>query len=43
MMLNLAKCTFGVLAGKFLGLIVTQRGIKPYPVQIKGLRDILSP
>ena len=28
MKLNLAKCTFGVSSGKFLGFLVTPRGIE---------------
>ena len=31
MKLNLAKCTFGVTLGDFLGYIVTQRGIEANP------------
>lgn len=31
MKLNPAKCAFGVSIGKFLGFIVTQRGIKVNP------------
>lgn len=30
-MLNLAKCTFGILAGKYLGFIITQWEIEPCP------------
>ena len=35
MKLNSVKCTFRVNAGKFLGFMVTQRGIKVNPDQIK--------
>lgn len=28
MMLNPAKCTFGIPVGEFLGFIITQRGIE---------------
>ncbi|KAL6323501.1 hypothetical protein AAG906_039076 [Vitis piasezkii] len=35
MRLNSVKCTFRVNAGKFLGFMVTQRGIKVNPNQIK--------
>ena len=28
MKLNLGKCAFGVMAGKFLGFMVSQRGIE---------------
>ena len=31
MKLNLSKCAFGVTAGKFLGFIVSQRGIEINP------------
>ena len=31
MKLNLSKCTFGVSAGRFLGFMVTQRGIEANP------------
>lgn len=32
--LNLAKCAFGVKAGKFLGFVVNQRGIEANPDKI---------
>ena len=35
--LNPAKCVFGVSSGKFLGHVVSKRGIEPYPMQIKNL------
>ncbi|XP_021715146.1 uncharacterized protein LOC110683100 [Chenopodium quinoa] len=38
MKLNLSKCSFGVYAGKFLGFVVTQRGIEASPDQV--LRDL---
>ncbi|KAM1857185.1 hypothetical protein ACFX14_007320 [Malus domestica] len=31
MKLNLPKCTFGVSSGRFLGYLVTQRGIEAHP------------
>ena len=40
MMLNPAKCTFGVASGEFLGHIVNQRGIEANPTKIKTLRDM---
>ncbi|XP_057251730.1 uncharacterized protein LOC130591816 [Beta vulgaris subsp. vulgaris] len=43
MKLNPTKCTFGVSAGKFLGYVVTQRGIEAIPNQIKALINIQSP
>lgn len=39
MKLNLAKCVFGVNAGKFLGFMVTQRGIEICPSQIKVVME----
>ena len=43
MKLNLAKCTFGVFAGKFLGFIVNNRGIEENPDKIKAVLDMLPP
>ena len=43
MKLNLAKCTFGVSAEKFLGFIVTNRGIEANPDKIKAVLDMLPP
>ncbi|KAM0010574.1 putative nucleotidyltransferase, Ribonuclease H [Helianthus debilis subsp. tardiflorus] len=43
MKLNPAKCHFGVGAGKFLGYMVTKRGIEASPKQIKSILDIKSP
>ena len=34
MKLNPIKCTFGVVSGKFLGFIVSQRGIKANPKKV---------
>ena len=34
MKLNLEKCAFGVTAGKFLGFMVSQRGIEANPDKI---------
>ena len=34
MKLNPSKCTFGVTAGKFLGFMVSQRGIKVNPDKV---------
>ena len=36
MKLNPRKCTFGVTAGKFLGFMVSQRGIKVNPDKIQA-------
>lgn len=43
MKLNPSKCSFGVPAGKFLGYIVTQRGIEANPSQVQALINIQSP
>ena len=39
MKLNPSKCVFGVTAGKFLGFMVSQRGIE---VNLKKVRAILE-
>ncbi|XP_013639711.1 PREDICTED: uncharacterized protein LOC106344976 [Brassica oleracea var. oleracea] len=41
--LNPAKCPFGVSSGKFLGYIVTHRGIEANPEQIRTIPSIPSP
>ena len=43
MKLNPAKCAFGVSAGKFLGFIVNNRGIKANPDKRKVVLDMPSP
>ena len=43
MKLNPAKCTFGVTSGKFLGYIVTKRGIEANPDQIRAVQNIQQP
>ncbi|KAL6313496.1 hypothetical protein AAG906_005443 [Vitis piasezkii] len=43
MKLNPAKCTFGVSTGKFLGFMVTQRGIKVNLDQIGVVLEIHAP
>ncbi|XP_048615560.1 uncharacterized protein LOC106420647 [Brassica napus] len=43
MKLNLAKCTFGVSSGEFLGYIVTQQGIEANPKQISAVLNLPSP
>ena len=43
MMLNPNKCTFAVRAGKFLGFMVSQRGIEANPEKIQAILDIESP
>ena len=39
--MKLAKCAFGVSAGKFLGFIVNNRGIEANPNKIKVVLDML--
>ncbi|KAJ9558912.1 hypothetical protein OSB04_013526 [Centaurea solstitialis] len=43
MKLNPTKCSFGVRAGKFLGYLVTQRGIEESPEQVKAILELQSP
>ena len=38
--LNTSKCSFGVELGKFLGYMVTHRGIKVNPNQIKAINNL---
>ncbi|GMP85793.1 hypothetical protein CsSME_00038830 [Camellia sinensis var. sinensis] len=41
--LNASKCTFGVGTRKFLGYMVTRRGIEANPDQIKVIQEIKLP
>uniref|UniRef100_A0A2N9I089 Reverse transcriptase domain-containing protein n=1 Tax=Fagus sylvatica TaxID=28930 RepID=A0A2N9I089_FAGSY len=41
--LNASKCTFGVGSGKFLGHIVSRRGIEANPDQIAALINLAEP
>ena len=41
--LNASKCAFGVSSGKFLGSLVTRRGIKANPDQISAIQEVQSP
>ena len=43
MKLNLAKCAFGVSTGKFLGFMVTQRGIEVNLGQVKVVLKAPTP
>ncbi|KAI0488063.1 hypothetical protein KFK09_027887 [Dendrobium nobile] len=43
MRLNPSKYAFGVTSGKFLGFMVTHRGIETNPEKINALRDMLPP
>ena len=41
--LNASKCSFGVGSGKFLGYMVTYRGIEVNPDQIKAINSLQPP
>ena len=41
--LNASKCSFGVGSGKFLGYMVTHRGIEVNPDQIKAVNSLQPP
>ena len=43
MKLNLVKCIFGVSSGKFLGFMVSQRGIEANPEKVRAILDMVSP
>ena len=43
MKLNPLKCAFGVNAGRFLGFMVTQRGIEANPAQLKAILQSPAP
>ena len=43
MKLNLAKCVFAVASGKFLGFMVSQRGIEANPDNVKEIIEVKSP
>ena len=43
MKLNPTKCAFEVIAGKFLGFIVNNRGIEANPDKIKVMLDMRPP
>ena len=40
--LNASKCSFSVGSGKFLGYMVTHRGIEVNPDQIKAINNLQS-
>nr|XP_023893160.1 uncharacterized protein K02A2.6-like [Quercus suber] len=40
---NASKCSFGVGSGKFLGYMVTHRGIEVNPDQIKAINNLRAP
>jgi len=41
--LNASKCSFSVGSGKFLGYMVTHRGIEVNPDQIKAIKNLQPP
>ena len=43
MKLNLGKCAFGVTAGKFLGFMVSQRGIEVNPEKVRAMIKLELP
>ena len=43
MKLNPSKCAFGVVSGKFLGFMVSQRGIEANLKKVQAILNITSP
>ena len=43
MKLNRSKCVFGIASGKFLGFMVSQRGIKANPEKVQAIINMASP
>ena len=43
MKLNPSKCAFGVASGKFLGFMVSHKGIEANPENIKAILDMKPP
>ena len=43
MKLNPSKCVFGVVSGKFLGFMVSQRGIEANPEKVQAIINMASP
>ena len=41
--LNASKCSFGVGSGKFLGYMVTHKGIEVSPDQIRAINTLQPP
>ena len=41
--LNASKCSFGIGSEKFLGYMITHRGIEVNPNQIKAIHDLYPP
>ena len=43
MKLNPSKCAFRVTAGKFLGFMVSQRGIEVNPEKVRAIMELAPP
>ena len=43
MKLNPSKCVFRVASGKFLGFMVSQRGIEANPEKVRAILDMATP
>ena len=43
MKLNPSKCAFGVSSGKFLGFMVSQKGIEANPKKVRAILEMSSP
>ncbi len=43
MKLNPKKCAFEVQSGKFMGFMITQRGIKANPNKVQAIFDMALP
>ena len=43
MKLNPSKCTFGVALRKFLGFMVSQRGIEANPEEVRAILEMTLP
>ena len=43
MKLNPSKCALGVITGRFMGFMVTQRGIEANPAQLKAILESSAP
>ena len=43
MKLNPNKCPFGVIPGKFLGFMVSQRGIEVNPEKVRAIMELEPP
>ena len=43
MKLNPSKCTFGMASGKFLGFMVSQKGVEENPEKVRAILEMTSP